>query len=252
MTATGPGGGGGGSAPNAAFSGNGVIASAGAPPRSRAECRSPWTSATPRAAIRRMAVDLPGPAGMTRRRCRTRSCTRSQNPGTYIVTMQATNLFGSSTASMPMSSSHRPRLSDFTVDKQDISVGEHGDIHRRPRRLAGRRGTGRSVPARGPAPVQTHDTYLQRDGHLHRLAHGHLPDSDRPAVTYGDRLHQGQRRDVPVSRNWAASGSTMPRPNGRVLRTTSPASSSGHPAPRAATSSSPPNRSPTAYLHGPV
>jgi PKD repeat protein len=121
MIATGPGGGG-GSPPNAAFSGNGVIASVGAP--ATISGGEPFTvdfRDTSGGNPTEWLWTFPDPPAST---------SSLQDPllhtfadaGTYIVTMQATNLLGSSTASMTVTVTPASDVS-FTASAQDIPVG---------------------------------------------------------------------------------------------------------------------------------
>jgi PKD repeat protein len=125
MTDNGPGGGG-GSAPNAAFSGNGVIASAGAP--ASISGGVPFivdfrdtSGGNPTEWLWTFLDPLNPPA----------STSALQDPllhtfltaGTYTVTMQATNLLGSSTASMTVTVTAASAVA-FHADYQDIAVGQ--------------------------------------------------------------------------------------------------------------------------------
>jgi len=122
MTSKGPGGGG-GSPPNAAFSGNGVIASVGAPASISGGAPfivdfrdtsggNPtawlWTFPDPPAST----SPLQDPLLHT-----------FADPGTYVVTMEATNLLGSSTASMTVTVTAASGVA-FHADQQDIGVGQ--------------------------------------------------------------------------------------------------------------------------------
>ena len=122
MTASGNGaGGGGGSAPNAAFSGNGVITSVAAP--------NTISGVAP------FAVEFRDTSGGNPTQWHWTfpddgSTSNAQdplfhtfaNPGTYIVTMTATNLYGSSTASMGVTVQASSTV-NFTADHTSITPG---------------------------------------------------------------------------------------------------------------------------------
>jgi PKD repeat protein/Flp pilus assembly protein TadG len=122
MTGTGPGSGG-GSAPNAAFSGNGVIASVGAP--ASISGGVPFTvdfRDTSGGNPTEWLWTFPDPPAST---------STLQDPllhqfttaGTYTVTMQATNLLGSSTASMTVIVTPASAVA-FHASRQDVAVGD--------------------------------------------------------------------------------------------------------------------------------
>jgi PKD repeat protein/Flp pilus assembly protein TadG len=123
MTATGPGGGG-GSPPNAAFSGNGVIASVGAP--ATISGTVPFTvdfrdtsGGNPTQWLWTFSDTTPA----TESHVQDPLLHTFQAAGTYTVTMQATNLFGSSTASMTVNVTPASAVA-FHANKQDIPVGD--------------------------------------------------------------------------------------------------------------------------------
>jgi len=123
MTASGSGAGGGGSPPNAAFSGNGVITSVSAPntisgvAQFAVEFRDTsggnptqwlWTFPDTSPATTSSAQD---PLFHT-----------FANPGTYVVTMKAMNLYGSSTASMTVTVLASSTV-NFTANQTSITPG---------------------------------------------------------------------------------------------------------------------------------
>jgi PKD repeat protein/Flp pilus assembly protein TadG len=123
MTATGPGGGGGGSAPNAAFSGNGVIASVGAP--ATISGGVPFTvdfRDTSGGNPTEWLWTFPDPPASTSP-LRDPLLHTFTAAGTYVVTMRATNVLGNSTASMTVIVTPASAVS-FTVTQQDIGVGD--------------------------------------------------------------------------------------------------------------------------------
>jgi PKD repeat protein len=121
MTASGNGGGAGGSAPNAAFSGNGVITSVSAPNT---------ISGVAPFAVEFRDTSGGNPTQWTWTFPDDGSISHAQDPlfhtfaspGTYIVSMTATNLYGSSTASMGVTVQASSTV-NFTADQTSITAG---------------------------------------------------------------------------------------------------------------------------------
>jgi PKD repeat protein/Flp pilus assembly protein TadG len=123
MIGTGPGGGA-GSAPNAAFSGNGVIASVGAP--ASISGTVPFTvdfRDTSGGNPTYWLWTFPDTTPATESHLQDPLLHKFQNAGTYVVTMQAENVLGSSTASMTVTVTAASAVK-FYADRQDISKGD--------------------------------------------------------------------------------------------------------------------------------